>query len=62
MAQYLFVKSGFNDPALVPGAARMSRSLIVRRGRRSNNEFLPDGNGLRYVRHPTIRSDANNPG
>ena len=34
----------------------------VRRGRRSDNEFLPDGNGLRYVRHPKIRPDTNNPG
>ena len=36
--------------------------LVVRRGRRLDNEFLPDGNGLRYVRHPKIRPDTNNPG
>ena len=28
----------------------------------SANEFLPDGNSLRYVRHPKIRPDTNNPG
>ena len=27
-----------------------------------HDEFLPDGNGLRYVRHPKIRPDMNNPG
>ena len=36
--------------------------FVVRRGRRSENEFLPDGNGLRYVRHHKIRADMNNPG
>ena len=36
--------------------------LVVRGGRRSDNEFLPDGNSLRYVRRPKIRADVNNPG
>ena len=36
--------------------------LVVRRGSRLGNEFLPHGNGLRYVRHPKIRPDTNNPG
>ena len=36
--------------------------LVVRRGRRSDNGFLPDGNGLRHVRHPETRPDKNNPG
>ena len=36
--------------------------LVIRRGRRSDNEFLLDGNGLRYVRHHKISSDVNNPG
>ena len=36
--------------------------FVVRRGRRLDNEFLLDGNGLRYVRHPKIRPDTNNPG
>ena len=36
--------------------------LIVRGGRRSDNEFLLDGNSLHYVRHPKIRPDTNNPG
>ena len=36
--------------------------FIVRRGRRLDKGFLPDGNGLRYVRHPKIRPDTNNPG
>ena len=26
-----------------------------------HKEFLPDANGLRYVRHPKIRPDAKNP-
>ena len=34
--------------------------LVGRRGRRSDNEFLPDGNALRYVRHPS--NTTNNPG
>ena len=33
-------------------------AFVVRRGRRLDNEFLPDGNGLRYVRHPKIRPDS----
>ena len=37
-------------------------AFVVRRGRRLDNEFLPDGNSLRYVRHPKIRPDTNNPG
>ena len=37
-------------------------AFVVRRGRRLDNEFLPRSNGLRYVRHPKIRPDANNPG
>ena len=36
--------------------------FVVRRGRRFDNEFLPDGNGLRYVRHHKVRPDVNNPG
>ena len=36
--------------------------FVVRRGRRLDNEFLPDGNGLRYVCHPKIKPDTNNPG
>jgi len=36
--------------------------FVVQRGRRLDNEFLPNGNGLRYVRHPKIRPDTNNPG
>ena len=36
--------------------------FVVRRGRRSDNEFPPDGNGLRYVRQPNTRSATNNPG
>ncbi|MCY3790551.1 MAG: hypothetical protein OXH63_17385 [Gemmatimonadetes bacterium] len=36
--------------------------LIVRRGRRSENEFLLDGNGLRQVRHLKITPATNNPG
>ena len=37
-------------------------AFVVRRGRRLDNEFPRDGNGLRHVRHPKIRPDANNPG
>ncbi len=36
--------------------------FVVQRGRRLDNEFLPNGNGLRYVRHPKFRPDTNNPG
>ena len=36
--------------------------FVARRGSRSENEFLPDGNGLRYVRHPNIKASINNPG
>ena len=28
----------------------------------SDNEFLPDGNALHYVRHTKVRPDTNNPG
>ncbi len=35
--------------------------FVVRRGRRLDSEFLLDGNSLRYVRQPKIRSDVNNP-
>ena len=27
-----------------------------------DNEILPQGNGLRYVRHTKVRPDTNNPG
>ena len=37
-------------------------AFVVREERRFNNEFLPHGNGLRYVRHPKIRHTVNNPG
>ena len=36
--------------------------VVVREETRFDNEFLPDGNGLRYVRHPKVRPDVNNPG
>ena len=36
--------------------------FVVRRGRRLDNEFLLDGNGLRYVRHTKVRPDVHNPG
>ena len=36
--------------------------FVARRGRRSDNEFLPDGNALRYVHHPNIKPDTSNPG
>ena len=35
---------------------------VARRESRSDNEFLFGGNSLRYVRHPKIRPDVNNPG
>ncbi|MDE2807312.1 MAG: hypothetical protein OXN90_02740 [Gemmatimonadota bacterium] len=35
--------------------------FVTQRGRRLDNEFLPDGNGLRYVRHPNSRPNMNNP-
>ena len=37
-------------------------AFVVREGRRFDNEFLPDGKGLRYVRHPKIKPAVNNPG
>ena len=37
-------------------------AFVVREERRFDNEFLPHGNGLRYVRHPKIRHTVNNPG
>ena len=37
-------------------------AFVVREERRFDNEFLPHGNGLRYVRHPKIRHAVNNPG
>ena len=32
--------------------------VVVRRGRRIHNQFLPDGNGIRYVRHANVTPDA----
>ena len=37
-------------------------AFVVREGRRVDNGFLPDGNGLRHVRHLRIRPAVNNPG
>ena len=37
-------------------------AFVVREERRFDNEFLPDDNALRHVRHPKIRPSMNNPG
>ena len=37
-------------------------AFVVWEERRFDNEFLPDDNALRYIRHPKIRHATNNPG
>ena len=48
------------EKAIVDHGGRSA--FFVLRGKRLDNEFLPEGNGLRYVHHPNIRPDVNNPG
>ena len=48
------------EKAIVVHAGRAI--FVVRRGRRLDDEFLPDGNGLRHACHPKIRPAANDPG
>ncbi|MDE2811504.1 MAG: hypothetical protein OXM01_00640 [Gemmatimonadota bacterium] len=37
-------------------------AFVAQEERHFDNEFLPEGNSLRYVRYPIIRPATNNPG